>query len=537
MPTTLPGISITEATRLLQIQDKIIKSFPEVETVFGKAGRAETSTDPAPFSMMETVIMLKPQKEWSKKERWYSGIMPEFLKGPFRLFWPDIISYEELINKMDSRLKFPGVINAWTLPIKARIDMLTTGVRTPVGIKIYGDDLSEIEKLGNEIELKLKKVRGTRSVFAEKTAGGYFLNIDIKRNEASRYGLNIEDVQMILSEAVGGENISNTFEGRKRFPINIRYPRDFRDDVEKIKNIYIPVNTMKGSDSGSSNENNSSAMNSGGDFSDSASSSKWIPLSLIADVKIETGPGMIRDENGRLAGYVFIDVENRDIGGYVNEAKSVIKNSIKLPAGYTYAFSGQFESMERVGKRMLLVLPLTLFLIIVLIYISTGSIIKTVIVLLALPFSMVGVIWILFLLGYNLSLGVWSGIIALLGIGAQTGVLMLLYIDLSYEEMKKKGKMKTRDDLIKSIYRGAADRIRPRIMAFLTTAIGLIPIMTAQSYEIGADMMKRIAAPVVGGVVTSFLMGLIVYPPIYYMWKWHFEMKKTIIIKKRGDNR
>lgn len=454
-------------------------------------------------------------------------MIPEFLKGPFRLIWSDIISYEELINKMDYALKLPGVINAWTLPIKARIDMLTTGVRTPVGIKIYGDDLAEIEKLGKEIELKLKKVKGTRSVYAEKTAEGFFLIIDIKREEASRYGLNIEDVQMALAEAIGGENISNTFEGRKRFPINIRYPRDYRDDAEKIKNIYIPVNSLNASGNASSGGRSMSLMNTGGGSADKTAGSKWIPLSLIADVKLETGPGMIRDENGRLAGYVFIDVYGRDIGSYVNDAKSIIKNSVKFPAGYTYTFSGQYESMERVAKRMLIVLPLTLFIIMVLIYISTGSFIKTLIVLLALPFSMIGVIWILFILRFNLSLGVWSGIIALLGVGAQTGVLMLLYIDLSFEEMKKKGRMNTREDLINSIYIGAADRIRPRIMAFLTTAIGLIPIMTAQSYEIGADLMKRIAAPMVGGSVTSFLMGLIVYPPIYYIWKWNFEMKKN----------
>ena len=490
MPTTLPGISVTEATKLLQIQDKILKSFPEVISVFGKAGRANTSTDPAPFSMMETTVMLKSQKEWRKKERWYSKIIPEFLQAPFRLIWPDRISWEDLINEMDDALTFPGQVNAWTMPIKGRIDMLSTGVRTPVGIKIYGDDLFEIEKVGKEIENHLKMIKGTRSVFAERVAGGYFVNFKIRREELARYGLTIEDVQMTLMSAIGGENITYTIEGRERFPINVRYPRDFRDDIEKLKKVYIT--TMMG---------------------------KQIPVSQVADIFISTGPGMIRDENGRLVGYVYIDVVNRDIGSYVEEAKEMLKNNLKLPSGYSLVFSGQYEFMQRVKEKMAIVLPLTLFIIFILVYLNTGSYFKTFIIFLAVPFSLVGVIWILHILGYNLSIGVWCGIIALLGVDAETGIFMLLYLDLAFNSAKQKGTMKTLNDLREAVHHGAVKRIRPKMMTVMAMFAGLLPIMWAASHEAGADVMKRIAAPMVGGILVSFLMELLVYPAIYFLWK------------------
>ncbi|OGS32672.1 MAG: cation transporter [Elusimicrobia bacterium RIFOXYC2_FULL_34_12] len=500
MPTTLPGISVTEATKLLQVQDKILKSFPEVVSVFGKAGRANTSTDPAPFSMMETTVILKSEKEWRSKKRWYSKIAPEFIKRQLRLIWSDRISREELITEMDEKLKLPGQVNAWTLPIKGRIDMLTTGIRTPVGIKIYGDDLEKIQEIGTEIETHIKSIKGTRSVYAERTAAGYFVNINIKRDEIARYGLTIEDVQMVLMSAVGGENISQTIEGRERFGINVRYPRELRDDVEKLKRIYIATPT-----------------------------GAQIPVIQIADIKIEKGPGMIRDENGRLSGYVYVDVANRDIGGYVTEVKKMMKEMVELPAGYSLIFSGQYEFMERVKKRMFLVVPLTLFIIFVLLYINTKSYTKTFIVLLAVPFSLIGVVWILYLLNYNLSIGVWAGIIALLGIDAETGVFMLLYLDLSYNEMKEKGQMRTLNDLKQAIHYGAVKRIRPKMMTVLTTFIGLLPIMWAQTFELGADVMKRIAAPMVGGIFTSFLMELLVYPAIYLIWRHHTEIKKQQI--------
>jgi len=497
MPTTLPGISVTEATKLLQVQDKILKSFPEVLTVFGKAGRANTSTDPAPFSMMETIVLLKPQNEWRYKRRWYSRVIPDFLKFPFRSIWPENLTWEELVSDMDEKLRLPGQVNAWTLPIKARIDMLTTGVRTPVGIKIYGDDLKKIEEIGKEIESHLTNIPGTRSVYAERTTGGYFVNFNIKRDEIARYGLTIEDVQMVLMSAIGGENITQTIEGRERFPVNIRYPRELRNDIDKLKKTYIPT-----------------------------PSGVQVPVSQLAEITFETGPGMIRDENGRLAGYVYIDVAGRDIGGYVAEAKKIIKQNLKLPAGYLLVFSGQYEYMERVKKRMIVVVPLTLFIIFVLLYLNTRSYIKTFIVLLAVPFSLIGVVWILYLLNYNISIGVWCGIIALLGVDAETGIFMLLYLDLSYTDMKKRGLLKTIDDLKNAIHYGAVKRIRPKMMTVMTTFIGLLPIMWAQSYELGADVMKRIAAPMVGGIFTSFIMELVVYPAIYFVWKWNFEMKK-----------
>jgi len=506
MPTTLPGISVTEAGHILQIQDKILKTFPEVERVFGKAGRAITSTDPAPFSMMETTVILKPQNQWRKKERWYSKLIPESLQGPFRIFWPDRISWDELIygeNGLDKALRLPGIVNAWTMPIKARIDMLTTGVRTPVGIKIYGDDLKKLEEIGIEIENLLSNVPGTQSVYAERVSQGYFLDFKLKREEIARYGLSIEDVEMEIMTAIGGENITQTIEGRERYPVNVRYPREMRDEIEKIKNVYI-----------------------------STPSGAQIPLAQLAEIELKLGPSMIRDENGRLASYVYIDVAGRDIGSYVNEIKKILGERLSLPAGYTLVFSGQYEYMERVKRRLLLVVPLTIFIIIILLYLNTGSFTKTFIVLLAVPFSLIGAVWLLYILGYNISIGVWAGIIALLGVDAETGVIMLLYLDLSYNEMREKGMMKGLNDLKSAIIHGAVKRVRPKMMTVGTTFIGLLPILLSQAHETGADVMKRIAAPMVGGIFTSFIMELLVYPAIYFLWKWNKEVKKLNLNKE-----
>ena len=498
MPTTFPGISVSEASRLLSLQDRIIRSFPEVASVFGKAGRAETSTDPAPFSMMETTIVLKSQEKWRTKERWYSRVVPDWLKGPFRLVRPETITYDELIKEMNEALAIPGQVNAWTMPIKGRIDMLTTGVRTPVGIKIYGDDLKEIERIGKELESLVRTVPGARSVYAERTAGGFFVNYTIKRGELARYGLSVREVQMILSAAVGGENISQTIEGRERYPIQVRYPRELRNDLDKIMKVYIPT-----------------------------PSGAQIPISQVAEIELSTGPGMIRDENGRLAGYVFIDVAGRDIGSFVTETKGLVKAGVKLPTGYLLVFSGQYELMERVKERMTVVIPVTLLIIFLLIYLNTRSYTKTFIVLLAVPFSLIGVVWLLFLLKYNISIGVWAGIIALLGVDAETGIFMLMYLDLSFEEAKSKGTMKTRNDLKHAVIEGAVKRIRPKIMTVLTTFVGLLPIMWSQSSEAGADIMQRIAAPMVGGIFSSFTMELIIYPAVFFLWKWHGEVKKA----------
>ncbi|HEY3444468.1 MAG TPA: CusA/CzcA family heavy metal efflux RND transporter [Paludibaculum sp.] len=475
MPTTMPGLSVGEAERLLQVQDRLIKSFPEVERVFGKAGRAETSTDPAPFSMFETVILLKP------KPQWRAGL-----------------TTEKLIEEMNARLSIPGVSNAWTMPIKARIDMLTTGIRTPVGIKVYGADINEIERLGIQIESLLKNVSGTRGVFAERTGGGYFVDFDWKRDQLARYGLSIEDAQMIVMSAIGGDNVSTTVEGRERYPVNVRYFRDYRSDISSLKRVLIPV----------------------------MSGATQIPLSQLATVKLASGPSMLRDENGLLTGYVFVDITGRDIGSYVDEGKLLLRDKVKLPPGYSLQWSGQYEAMERVREKLKIVLPLTLFLIVILLYLNTHSMVKTLIILLAVPFSAVGAIWLLHYLGYNMSIGVWVGLIALLGVDAETGVFMLLYLDIAYEDARLAGRLNSLKDLQACILHGAVKRIRPKFMTVATMFVGLVPIMW--STGAGADVMKRIAAPMIGGIFTSFLLELVIYPAIYEVWKWNFEVKKQI---------
>ncbi|HYM61284.1 MAG TPA: efflux RND transporter permease subunit [Thermoanaerobaculia bacterium] len=496
MPTTLPGISVAEAEALLQRQDQLLKAFPEVERVFGKAGRAETSTDPAPFAMMETVVVLKPTSEWRTRPRWYSN-WPGFIKPVFRPLWPETISWEELVNEMNTRLTLPGQTNAWTMPIKNRIDMLTTGIRTPVGIKIFGADLAEIEKIGQQLEGILQNVPGTRSVYGERVAGGYFVDFDLNREAIARYGLRIGDVQNVIMTAIGGENVSTTIEGRERYPINIRYPRELRDDVSKLARVLVPVPSAPG------------AMGGGAQ----------IPLGQLATIKLAEGPSMIRDENGRLSGYVYIDVdtEKRDIGGYVEEAKKAVDAEMKLKPGYLLAWSGQYEAMTRVKEKMKVVLPLTLFVVFMLIYLNTKSFPKTAIVLMAVPFSAVGAIWFLYVLGYNMSIGVWVGLIALLGLDAETGIFMLLYLDLSHDERVAAGTLKTRDDLNEAILHGAVQRVRPKVMTVACAFFGLVPIMWSTGS--GADVMKRIAAPMIGGLFTSFLMELLVYPAIYLLWR------------------
>lgn len=499
MPTTLPGISVTEAQKLLQVQDKIIKSFPEVERVFGKAGRAETATDPAPFSMAETVVVLKPPSEWPKAPRWYSSWAPEWLQNILRRFWPDHKSTQELIygpgGLNEALLQVPGVVNAWTMPIKARVDMLTTGVRTPVGIKILGDDLNKIQEIGQHIEMALKNVPGTTSIFAERTAGGYFLDFALKREELARYGLTIGQAEMAIMSAIGGENITTTVEGRERYQVNVRYLRDYRSTVDRLRRVLVP--TINGAQ---------------------------IPMTQIADIKLLDGPSMIRDENGRLSGYVYVDVSGRDVGSYVAEAKKAVREKVKLPPGYTLVWSGQYEYMQRVEKRLLTVVPITIFIIFVLLYFNTGSVAKTLIIFLAVPFSAVGAIWLLYLLGYNTSIAVWVGLIALMGVDAETGVFMLLYLDLAYYEMRAKGLMETKQQLNEAIVHGAVKRLRPKVMTVAVMFMGLVPIMW--SIGSGADVMKRIAAPMIGGIFTSFILELAVYPAIYGTWRWYFHVRK-----------
>jgi Cu(I)/Ag(I) efflux system membrane protein CusA/SilA len=438
--------------------------------------------------MMETTVILKPMEQWRKVPRWYSDWAPEWLKAPLRRFWPDHITPEQLTSEMDQAMKFPGVSNAWTMPIKARIDMLTTGVRTPVGIKIFGADLKEIERIGEHIEMVLKPVAGTRSIFAERTAGGYFVDFDLKREELARYGLSVADAEMVIMSAIGGENVSQTVEGRERYPINVRYARELRNDMERLKRVLVPTE-----------------------------SGIQVPISQLADIRMVTGPSMIRDENGRLAGYVYVDVAGRDIGSYVADAKKAVREQVQMPAGYALTWSGQYEYMERVKERLTLVLPLTVFIIFFLLYLNTKSLTKTFIVFLAVPFSAVGAIWFLYALGYQSSIAVWVGLIALMGLDAETGIFMLLYLDLAYDEWKAKGKLRTKEDLREAILYGAVKRVRPKVMTVACAAIGLLPIMW--STGAGADVMKRIAAPMIGGLFTSFIMELLVYPVIYELWR------------------
>jgi Cu(I)/Ag(I) efflux system membrane protein CusA/SilA len=498
MPTTMPGISITEAQKLLQVTDRIIKQFPEVDRVLGKAGRAETSTDPAPLSMLETVIILKPKSEWRRADTWYSSWAPEWVKAIFRHITPDHISQEELISQMNDALSLPGLANSWTMPIKGRIEMLSTGLRTPVGLKISGADLDTIEEIGAQIESVLPTVKGTRSVFAERTGSGYFLDFEWNREALARYGLSIEEAQEVIEKAIGGENVTTTVEGRERYPVNVRYMRDFRADIGALSRVLVPA--------------------SGGQ--------RQIPLSQLATIKAASGPSMIRNEDGLLTGYIYVDIAGRDQNGYIEEAGGLLREKVKLPPGYAISWSGQYEAMQRVKQRLIVVVPLTLFLILFLLYLNTRSITKTLIVLLAVPFSAIGAFWFLYLLGYNMSIGVWVGLIALLGVDAETGVFMLLYLDLAYEQAKKEGRLRSLADLQEAIRYGAVRRLRPKFMTVATTFLGLVPIMW--SMGTGSDVMKRIAAPMIGGIFTSFLLELLVYPAIYQIWKWNFELKRQV---------
>jgi Cu(I)/Ag(I) efflux system membrane protein CusA/SilA len=476
MPTTLPGISISEARRLLQAQDRVLKSFPEVQSVFGKAGRAETATDPAPLSMMETVILLKPREQWRAIPAWYDR-WPDFLKPACRLITSDRISTADLTREMDRALRLPGVSNAWTMPVKNRIDMQSTGIRTALGVKIFGRDVKEIEKIGGEIESVLSQVSGTHSAFAEKTGMGYYLDVRFRRDQLARYGLSIDDAGQAVTNAIGGENVSTIYEGRERYPVNVRYLSDFRSDPESLGRVLV-----------------------------AAAGGEQVPLAQIATIELVEGPAMLRDENGMLDGYIYIDVAGRDLGSYVAEASKLVNHRVKLPAGYSIAWSGQFEAMERVRQRLMIVVPLALGLVFALLYLNTKSVARTLLVMLAAPFSCIGAFLFLWMLGYNMSVGVWVGLIALMGVDAETGMFMVLYIDLAMQE-------RTRATVREAIVYGAVKRIRPKLMTVAAMFMGLTPILFSTGE--GSDVMKRIAAPMVGGIFTSFLLELIVYPPLY----------------------
>jgi copper/silver efflux system protein len=487
MPVTVPAASITVATDLLQLQDRLLMQIPEVAQVFGKAGRAETATDPAPLEMFETVINLKPESQWRPG-----------------------MTVEKLKDEMNDALTIPGVANSFTMPIKARIDMLATGIRTPVGIKVLGPKIDELERIGLEIEQYVKNIPGTRSAYAERLTTGYFLDFTVKREEAARYGLSVEDVQGVIESAVGGMNVTTTIEGRERYPVNVRYPRELRDDIEKLKRILVPVMTRGGLPSAAmSGSGMSSAKNS-------ATAAASIPLGQVADIQVVKGPTAIKSEEGLLALYVFIDFAGRDVGGYVNEAKQRVA-SLTIPEGYRIEWSGEYEYLVRTHERLKMVIPLAALIIFVLIFLNTRSVIKTIIVLLAVPFSLVGSFWYLYILGYNMSIAVWVGLIALAGLDAETGVVMLLYLELAYEKWKKEGRLVSLGALKEAIMFGAVKRIRPKIMTVSVILAGLIPIM--YSHGAGSDVMKRIAAPMIGGVLTSMILELVIYPTIYLIWR------------------
>ncbi len=505
MPTTLPGISITKAKELLQQTDRIIATFPEVHHVFGKVGRAETATDPAPLSMIETTIMLKPEEEWRKipVDRFYSG-WPEWTQRPFEWVWPEerVISVEELKEKLNNAIQFPGLTNAWTMPIKTRTDMLSTGIKTPVGIKIMGDDLQTLSEIGEEVEALVSTLPGTLSAFSERVTGGNYLDFVIDREAAARYGLTVGDIQDVIQSAIGGMNITTTVEGLERYPVNIRYQRDYRNDLQSLERVLIPLK-----------------------------SGSHIPISQVADIVIQKGPPAIKSENARRTAWIYVDLKGIDVGTYVKKAQAAVAEKIDLPPGYNIVWSGQYEYMEAARSKLMVAVPLTILIIFVIIYMNTKSLVKTGIIFIALPLSLVGCFWYLYMLDYNMSVAVWVGIIALAGISAETGVVMLLYLDLSYENWKKHGRMLSRGDLVQSIHHGAVKRIRPKIMTIAVIIAGLIPIMW--SHGAGADVMKRIAAPMIGGVITSGVMELLVFPVIYFMWR-QIGLEKSVTPSAEG---
>jgi Cu(I)/Ag(I) efflux system membrane protein CusA/SilA len=480
MPSSLPGMSITKAAQLLQTQDKIIKSFPEVASVYGKAGRANTATDPAPTEMFETVINLKPESEWRPG-----------------------LTTDKLIAELDKALQFPGVSNAWTMPIKARIDMLSTGIRTPVGIKVFGKDLAEMEKLATQIEKAVKTVPGTTSAFAERITGGYYLNIEPDREQIARYGLAVGDVLDVIGTALGGEMVTTTVEGRERFGVAVRYPRELRSDPQSIgRETLVPT-------------------------SDGA----MIPLGQLAKIEIAKGAPGIRTENALLSAYIFVDIRDRDIGGYVADAKKAVAEQVKFPPGYYATWSGQFEYMERAIQKMKIVIPVTLLSIFLLLYLNFRRLTETLIVMLSVPFALVGGVWLMWALGYNLSVAVAVGFIALAGVAAETGVVMLIYLDHAWEEIKAKrraqGSQPSVSDLYEAVMEGAVERVRPKMMTVVAIMAGLLPIMWGTGS--GSEVMSRIAAPMVGGMVSSTILTLAVIPAIYALVKqWRLKRGKEV---------
>jgi len=472
MPVTVPGISATEAGKVLQLQDKIFRRFPEVERVFGKMGKSDTPTDPAPLDMVETTVMMRPESEWRKGMTW-----------------------EKLLQEMQHELTLPGVSKGglqW--PIKTRIDMLTTGIRSPVGVKVFGPDLETIQSIGEHVESVLRRVPGTSDAYAERVMGGAYVDIIPNRAEAARYGLNVEDVLMMVETAIGGMNVDQTVEGRERYSINVRYPRELREDLDSLGRVLVPT-AMGGSMRGGAQ----------------------VPLAQLAEIRVSTGPPMIRDENGSLTGWVYAYVSGRDIGRYVADARKAVEEEVKVPSGYYLKWTGEYEYMLRVRQRLLLVVPLTLFIIMVLLYLNFGSFAQTMIVMASLPFALTGSLWMLYLLGYNFSAAVWVGVIALAGVAAETGVIMIVYLDEAFHRHQREGRMNNMHDLFEAITEGAVQRVRPKVMTVMCIMMGLLPLMWAHGS--GAEVMRRIAAPMIGGMITSTILTLEIVPAIYSFWR------------------
>ena len=582
MPTTFPNISIEEAKRYLQVQDRIIRGFPEVERVFGKAGRSETATDPAPLSMVETVVKLKPRDRWRTipMSRWYSGWAPDWLRPAFRPLWPDRrrITWDELTAELNRATQIPGWTNAWTMPIKTRIDMLSTGIRTPIGIKVFGASLDTIERIGMDLERAVSRVPHTRSVYSDRSTGGFYLDIIPRREVLARYGLTLGDVQDVIEAAVGGQPIEMTVEGRNRFTINVRYPGELRQDIERLRHVLVPLRMRGGP--GAEGAGAGGGMSAGpessplriaaagtsdvgpdfvaqamggsgrqptgggmpaGDMTVSGGqgnvlppagaggtgTERWdrtagahVPLGQVADIRVDTGPPMIRDEAGMLVGYVYVDMDvaRRDIGGYVDDAKKVVGKEVPLPAGYFLSWTGQYELLQQMQARMKVLVPLTLVIVLLLLYMNFGNLAESLIVLASVPFALVGSVWLLAMLGYHLSTAVWVGIIALVGLAAQTGVVMVVYCDSAYHKRKREGLIRDLDDIVEATLEGSVQRVRPKLMTVATMMIGLVPLLWSQGA--GADVMKRVAAPMVGGLFTSAFLTLEIIPVVYTYWRY-----------------
>jgi len=465
MPTTPPGISITKARELLQQTDKLIAAHPQVEHVLGKVGRADTATDPAPLSMIETTIILAPQETW-----------------------PEGKTIEDVIRELDEMVQFPGLTNSWTMPIKTRIDMLATGIKTPVGIKLLGADLAQLSEIGQQIEAVLGELPDTKSVYSERVVGGNYIDIDIRRAEAARFGLTVADVQEIVSSAIGGMNVTWTVEGLERYPVNLRFPRELRNDLDRLSRVAVP--TPMG---------------------------HTVPLGAVADIEVVKGPPMIKSENARRTAWIYVDLKTSDVGGYVARAKETVSREVSLPEGVSIAWSGQFEYMERASRRLGLVIPLTLAIIFLLLYLHFRSVTESVLVMATLPFALVGGVWLMWAMGFNLSVAVAVGFIALAGLAAETGVVMLVYLDEAYARWQREGRLRTLEDLKQIIVEGAVDRVRPKLMTVATTTVGLLPIMFGT--ETGTRVMKRIAAPMVGGLISSTILTLVILPAIYMLWR------------------